>query len=503
MTRKKLFSQSLAAGQLFLLGNIVYSIASVPLALSYLSIEEFGLWAVVMQTANFLLLLDAGFSSGAGRLLIDVKDKRPCKAYGRMVVTTLSILSLASLIALLAGLALAKSLVNWMQISPNLSGPAVALITGQIIIAALTLPARVVGGCLVAYGRMDLLNVAFTVSLVVSLAAMWLAFRNGAGIYSLLWANGAGAAYTVLSTLAHALKRKYIPKRAELATPTLKDLRNVIGLSHNIFLNQIGGMVLNVSQALLLGRFAGLEMVGIWAVGSKLYNLVLQATDKMVQSAGPICSEMWARNEMLRFDLRIRQLRQLTFMAGSIGAASLIAFNSPFIAVWTGGRVAWNPACNYLLALLFFLRVVAATESVPIVVGKVYKAYRFIPLIEAAVFVSFATVLIPSNGIIGLLVAALVSALAISVPYVAYREASRVGRGQYKAGLKLSIWGAVCLPPAAAWLTRHFIAEKADTPFGIAASLTLVFFSCVPILLLTLRHIRSSEASFQPSGTAG
>ena len=87
MTRKKLFSQSLAAGQLFLLGNIVYSIASVPLALSYLSIEEFGLWAVVMQTANFLLLLDAGFSSGAGRLLIDVKDKRPCKAYGRMVVT--------------------------------------------------------------------------------------------------------------------------------------------------------------------------------------------------------------------------------------------------------------------------------------------------------------------------------------------------------------------------------------------------------------------------------
>jgi len=489
MGRKKLFSQSLAAGQLFLLSNVVYSLASVPLALSYLSVEEFGLWAVVMQTANFLLLLDAGFSSGAGRLLIDVKDKRPCKAYGRMVATTFSVLTLASLIALFAGLALSKSLISWMQISPNLSGSAVNLITGQIIIAALTLPARTVGGCLVAYGRIDLLNIAFTLSMVAGLAAMWLAFRAGAGIYSLLWANGVGAAYTVLSTLVYASKRNYLPQEAEVAAPTLKELREVIGLSHNIFLNQIGGMVLNLSQALLLGRFAGLETVAVWSVGSKLYNLILQATDKIVQSAGPICSEMWARNEMQRFDLRIWQLKKLTLLAGSIGAASLIAFNTPFIAIWTSGRIVWDPMCNYFLALLFFLRVFAATESAPIVASKIYKAYRFIPLVEAVVFVGVAIVLVPANGIVGLLAAALVSALTTSIPYVAYREVSRVGRGRYKSGLRLSAWAAACLPPLAAWITRTVV-ENTNSLLGVATSSALLLFSCGPLLLMTWRQFQ-------------
>lgn len=487
MDRKKLFSQSVAAGQVFLVSNVIYSLASIPLALSYLSVAEFGLWSVVMQVANFLLLLDAGFSSGAGRLLIDVKDHRPCKAYGRLFVSTLVILLCAASLALLLGLAMAENLVHWMRVPADLGRPAFTLIAGQIIIAALTLPARTIGGCLVAHGRIDLLNVAFTIAMFTSLAAMWVAFRAGAGVYSLLWANGASAVYTVVATFVYASKRGFLPARAEWGPPEWADFTKVLHLSHNIFLNQIGGMILNVSQAILLGRFAGLETVGVWSVGSKLYQLILQATDKLVQSAGPICAEMWARGEISRFDHRFAQLKRLTLLAGSMGAAFLIAFNSQFIFVWTNNRVAWNEPYNYLLALLFAVRSFTTMESAPIIASKAYQSYRFIPLVEAFAFVGLATMLIPSYGIMGLLLSALAAAISITMPYVIYRERARVGAGSSRRSLGLCFLIAGCLPVATAWWATRVVAAQIDLWAGVGATALIVLTSCLPILWMTWR----------------
>lgn len=495
MNRKKLFSQSLVAGQVFLASNVIYSLASVPLALSYLSVEEFGLWAVVMQTANFLLLLDAGFSSGAGRLLIDVKDNRPCKAYGRLVTATLGILCCAAALVVLVGLSAAEALVSWMRVSPDLSATAVTLLTGQILLVALTLPARTIGGCLVSHGRIDLLNLAFTVAMIISLAVMWASFRSGAGVYSLLWANGAGALYSIVATLVYAANRKYLPEQVELGLPKREDFCKVFRLSGNIFLNQIGGAILNVSQAIVLGRFAGLETVGVWSVGSKLYNLILQATDKLVQSAGPLCAEMWSRGETERFNHRFEQLKRLTLVACSIGAASLIGFNSQFIVVWTGNKVTWDTTFNCLLALLFAARSFTSMESIPIIASKAYRNYRFIPLIEATVFVGLAATLIPSCGIIGLLYAALAAAIIITLPYVIYRERSRLGYGNVKKGISFLSLFAGGLPVAVAWWTVSFEATKEDLLIGTANAALLVLISCVPIVFITWRNF------FRPAGS--
>jgi O-antigen/teichoic acid export membrane protein len=496
MGRKKLFTQSFAAGQVFMLTNVVYSLVSVPLALSYLSLKEFGLWAVVMQVAGFLLLLDAGFSSGAGRLLIDVKDNRPSKAYGRIILSTFLMLLCGAIFAVLAGITIAGSLVSWMRISPELTVSANTLLIGQICIAALTLPSRVIGGCLVAHGRIDLLNVAFSVSLLIGLSAMGIALAAGAGLYALLWANAAAATYTIAATLVYSHNRKYLPRYTELGLPRWRDVSNVLRLSGNIFLNQIGHMILNVSQAILLGRFAGLESVGIWSVGSKLYNLILQAADKVIQSAGPLCSEMWARSEMFRFNFRMQQLKVLTWLACSLGAACLIAFNSPFISIWTSDKVVWDKGFNYLLALLFVLRSFSNMESIPIVASKVYKMYRFIPLCEAALFIGAAAILIPIMGIAGLLIAALLAVCVITMPYVIYCEYSRVGGENYSRALGFCAVALGCMPSIVAWWITSQLTDRVDLWIRLPVTTAMVLLSCVPIGWMTARRILTSRDPF-------
>ena len=54
MSRFKRFTHSLLSGYVLLGANILYTFASVPLALHYLSKKEIGLWGVVTQIAGYL-----------------------------------------------------------------------------------------------------------------------------------------------------------------------------------------------------------------------------------------------------------------------------------------------------------------------------------------------------------------------------------------------------------------------------------------------------------------
>jgi len=76
MSRFKRFAHSLASGYAALASTVLVTLASVPLALHYLSKEEFGLWALASQVAAYLSLIDAGMTGSLSRFLIDHKDHK-------------------------------------------------------------------------------------------------------------------------------------------------------------------------------------------------------------------------------------------------------------------------------------------------------------------------------------------------------------------------------------------------------------------------------------------
>jgi len=74
MSRLRRAVHGVASGYVLLAATAVYSLASVPLALHYLSKERFALWALMSSIGNYLGLIDLGMSSSVARLLIDHKD---------------------------------------------------------------------------------------------------------------------------------------------------------------------------------------------------------------------------------------------------------------------------------------------------------------------------------------------------------------------------------------------------------------------------------------------
>src|ERR1043166_1048523 len=92
MSRLRNTVRALASGYAAMAGMALYSLATIPLALHYLSKDEFGLWALVTQIGSYLLLIDLGMSGSVSRILIDHKDTKGDGMYGAVLRTSLLVL---------------------------------------------------------------------------------------------------------------------------------------------------------------------------------------------------------------------------------------------------------------------------------------------------------------------------------------------------------------------------------------------------------------------------
>ena len=89
MSRLRLFLKGVTTSYVSLASTVVCSLISVPLALHYLTKEQFGLWAILTTIAGYLSLMDLGMSVSVGRLLIERKDHADGAMYGSLFQTGL------------------------------------------------------------------------------------------------------------------------------------------------------------------------------------------------------------------------------------------------------------------------------------------------------------------------------------------------------------------------------------------------------------------------------
>ena len=76
MSRLKKYTLGLVSSYAQIGATVLYSLVSIPLALTFLPRAEFGLWALTSQIAGYLALMDLGMGSSVARILIDYKDER-------------------------------------------------------------------------------------------------------------------------------------------------------------------------------------------------------------------------------------------------------------------------------------------------------------------------------------------------------------------------------------------------------------------------------------------
>ena len=421
MSRLQRAIHGVASGYVLLVATAVYSLASVPLALHYLSKERFALWALMSAIGGYLGLIDLGMSGSVARLLIDHKDERDGGTYGSLIKTGWLVMLTQGTLIFLLGFALAPALSGLLRIQPDLRMEFIQLLRWQSAALGMSFALRIFSHLLQAHQRMDVCNYSGITGLGLSFVSLWCFFHVNQGIFSLVWSAFLGSAGSAAVLWLSCRRLGIFPLGGAWGRVSWHHFQELFGYGKDLFLVAVGTQLIMASQTLIITRTLGLQAAALWSIGTKTFMLVSQLIWRISDFAGPAFCEMMVRGEQTILRERYRAVVILTASLSGFVAVTFILCNSPFVAVWTHGKFTWPPLNDVLLGVWMIVMALLHCHNSFVLLTKRIAFMRYVYFIEGLVFVSVALLVAKRGGLPAIIACSVVCSLLFSGAYGVWR----------------------------------------------------------------------------------
>jgi O-antigen/teichoic acid export membrane protein len=490
MSRKRRFIFALGSGYIALVANIVYIALAIPLALSYLTKEEFGLWSVVLQITGYLGLLDLGVGQSVARLLIDSKDNINEGTYGSVLKTAVVVFAIQAFIVCAFGFLASHAVACLMHIPPSLMSTFEALLRWQCLAAAVGLLSKPFGYLqLWSHQRSDLGNFTAVAGFIMNFVFLWIGFKIGLRTFSLLLSSLAGNTIGISLTALAAMRLQLFPARGRWGALSWKQTREVFSFGRDLFVINLASQLISASQLILVSRLIGLDAAAVWSVCIKTYNMAQLVVFRIWDFSGAAFSEMVVRHEVGRFRSRLALVVAVSAVgAGFFGVLGAFG-NRGFVNIWTAGKVSWDTWSDIAAAAYLFCFAVTRCYTGLIAVVKQIGNYKYISLLEGVLVVGGSIAFAPRLHFFGVLFSSLVANLLCSGVYGVFRVSRyfnspivEITFGWLKSAC-LFVTAFALIAFCIFWLGNHF---RGPLPFLITASsagsagIALAFFFGLP-----------------------
>lgn len=489
MSRLRRAFHGVASSYVLLAATAVYSLASVPVALHYLAPppdndpKRFGLWLVMGTLVGYLSLIDAGMTGAAARLLIDHKDDRTGGGYGSLIKTGWLLSTLQGALIFLVGLTLAGTFARALAIDAELQPEFIRLVHWQCGVVALIFATRMFNLILNAHQRMDLANYLGVGGLLVNFAAQWIFFHLGCGVLSLAWGLLVSTLLTLVGQALACSHLQLFPAAGGWGRVSARHFREIFSYGKDLFLVSVGAQLITASQIIVITRVLGLEAAAVWGIGLRVFNLVNQFVWRLSDMSGAALAEMLARGEWDRLRDRYRSLAIVSFSFAGWAAVSFALCNSPFITLWTHGKIYWPPGNDWLLAAWMIITAVVHCHNCFVLLTKQIGFMRYIYFLEGAVFVTLSFLVARSGGLPAIILGSIVCSTLFSGAYGIWRISRffklplrEVAAGWVQPMAKILLFylpGAVLIW----WLSNSLpVLVRLAIGTGLAGSVGLYFF---------------------------
>jgi O-antigen/teichoic acid export membrane protein len=458
--RLRRFFYAVASGYAQLVANILYTLASVPLALHFLQKREFGLWALAIQLGGYLQLIDLGMSASVSRHLIDHKDNRNTGAYGGMIKTGGLVLLVQGLLVLAGGALVVLYGTQFLHIDQDLEHSFKVVMFLQCAIIAADFPARLFSHVLVAHQRADIANYSQTGFFFASFATLWYCFARGLGVVSLVWANFAGWLVIVLANIIACSVLRLLPSGGAWGSASWSRFRELFAFGKDVFWIALGTQMITASQTIVVTRTLGLNSAAVWSICTRTYTLLNQLVWRPFDFSSSMLAEMVTRGERDRLLQRFKDLVVLTTSLAALAAVMFASCNGPFVALWTHGNISWSIRNDALLSIWMIISALVHCHCSLPVITKQIGFMRYIYFIEGLVYVVTASFLAQIGGFAAVISASILCTSLFSLPYGIWRTSDYFGipsREVIMGWLKPSIWLLLFLIPIGAVVLVLFL----------------------------------------------
>ena len=421
MSRFRRVVHSVASGYVVLIAASLYSLATLPLGLHFLSERRLGLWTLMASISGCLSQIDLGMSISLARLLIDHKDEREGQNYGSLIQTGWLVLLVQGSIIGLVGFILAPVLASLLNIDADLRAEFISLMRWMIASLALSFYAKIFSHLLHVHQRMDLVNYSQIINLVLGLGLIWWFFRADYGVLSLAWAT---LITTVLGNAFLALcclRLHLLPRPGYWGRPSWSQFKSIFSFGKDIFLVSVGTQLIMASQPMIIARQLGEAYATLWYAGTRVFSLVNQVIWRIADMSMPAFAEMMVRRENILLRERYKSIVALTASFSAFAAISFGLCNSVFVSVWTSFSkkepLFWPQHNDWLLGPWMIILAMLHCHGNFVLSTKRVGFMRYVFFVEGLVFVAAGLAIARWGGFPGIIVCSILCGLALSGPY--------------------------------------------------------------------------------------
>jgi O-antigen/teichoic acid export membrane protein len=210
----------------------------------------------------------------------------------------------------------------------------------------------------------------------------------------------------------------------------------LFGFGKDMFLISLGEQLISASQTILISRGLGLEMVAAWSIGTKVFSMVWLVTRRILDFSIPPLAEMLVRKEYTQLRERFKAVTVVSALIGCLAAVLIAACNTPFVSVWTHGKITWTTGKDVLLGMWLIVLSVRHCHISLVGVTKDVRFMRFVFLFEGLVFIVLAGLAERWVGLAGIIGCSVACTVGISGFFGIWRSSEYFGIPLSEVGWK-------------------------------------------------------------------
>lgn len=400
--------------------GLLINFLSLPLAVSYLGSERFGVWATITTIMAWVNLADLGFGNSVTNALSGALGKGDDALARRVVATGFWLLTLISLLLFPLGCLAGSSLnwSSWLGISADLAQrealPAVAV---AVVLSLIGFPLSLVNRILEAHQEGVRTNYWMMAGNLASFAGL----VAGTSLHATLpWLVAAVWGPQLLVTLGAAvwLFTRHKPHlRPSFALASRAEAAALWAVGGQFFIVQLNGILLFQTDNLIIAHFMDASAVTPYNVTWRLFTYAGLVTTLFNSALWPAYADAYARKDGAWIRRTFRRSLWATLVLTTLLAGLLVVIGEWFIRHWAGPEavppfavIAWMGVWSVISAAM------GACASLANATGHL-RGQMICGFLAALLNIGLSVWLVQTAGLAGVIAATVIAyAVCVIVP---------------------------------------------------------------------------------------
>lgn len=400
--------------------NTISILIYIPLTLSYLGLERYGIWMIFSSLALLFGFIDFGIGNGVLTLIADSSGKSDTQR--QRIIITNSYISLATItiVTILAFISCFQ-FIPWGEIFNTKSDDLIEEIKLSALIYAILFLSGVPIGLI--NGIQSGLQQSFESSLWQCISSfmgliliiLTILFHGGLP-YLVASIVSAPVTSNILNTIWFYKHRpNLIPK---LHLYNIDAIFRIYRIGFMFFILQINvGLTFGFDNLIIL-HFAGQSQVSVYAISFQLFNMLGQIVILVISPTWPAFAEALARGERIWVRKALKRTIIFSFFIALVGSLALVLLMPALQIYWIRNEIYIPLALTIGLMLWRIVDTTGYSISMYLNAATILKEQIFISLITAISMLFMKIILVYNFGVSGMPYASALTYLVFTlIPY--------------------------------------------------------------------------------------